>query len=150
MRPPLILVVEDNETNQVLTEAVLSRDGYLVKLAGTSEDARTVLKQTTPDLILMDLQLPGQDGLSFTRALKLDPATAAIPVVAMTAHAMMGDAEDAIAAGCVAYITKPIDTRTLGVQLRGYLVTGDVSDPAGGPAAAEAPSPAPFSTARPA
>ena len=133
MTPPLILVVEDNQTNQVLTEAVLSRDGYRVEVAGTAEDARTVLKQTTPDLILMDLQLPGQDGLSFTRALKLDPATAAIPVVAMTAHAMMGDAEDAIAAGRVAYIAKPIDTRSLGVQLRGYLVTGDVSDPSGEP-----------------
>ena len=129
MRPALILVVEDNETNQVLTEAVLSRDGYRVEIAGTAEDARAALKLTTPDLILMDLQLPGEDGLSFTRALKLDLATAAIPEVAMTAHALLGDAEDALAAGCIDYIAKPIDTRTLGAQLRRYLVTGNEGHP---------------------
>jgi CheY-like chemotaxis protein len=69
----------------------------------------------------MDLQLPGLDGLAFTRVLKADPGTAAIPVVAMTAHAMMGDAEKAMSAGCAGYIPKPIDTRTLGNQVRRYL-----------------------------
>ena len=121
MTEPLILVVEDNETNQMLTLTVLERDGYRVELAGNSEDARERLSTQTPDLILMDVQLPGQDGLAFTRELKQDPATASIPVVAMTAHAMVGDAERAIAAGCAGYIAKPIDTRTLGEQIRRYL-----------------------------
>jgi CheY-like chemotaxis protein len=118
---PLVLVVEDNETNQLLTLAVLQRDGYDVMIAGSSEEALTKLESRTPDVILMDLQLPGQDGLSLTRALKADPALAGIPVVAMTAHAMMGDAEEALAAGCAGYIAKPIDTRTLGEQVRRYL-----------------------------
>jgi CheY-like chemotaxis protein len=74
-----------------------------------------------PDLILMDVQLPGQDGLSLTRQLKADPATAAIPIVALTAHAMASDRDDALSAGCVGYISKPIDTRTLGDLVRGFL-----------------------------
>jgi CheY-like chemotaxis protein len=69
----------------------------------------------------MDVQLPGQDGLSLTRALKADPNTANIPVIALTAHAMMGDREQTIAAGCAGYIAKPIDTRTLGQQIREIL-----------------------------
>jgi CheY-like chemotaxis protein len=69
----------------------------------------------------MDVQLPGQDGLSLTRQLKADPATAAIPIVALTAHAMASDRDDALSAGCVGYISKPIDTRTLGDLVRGFL-----------------------------
>ena len=118
---PLVLLVEDNETNQMLTTAVLERDGYRVDVAGTAEEARAVIERRRPDLILMDLQLPGVDGLAFTRALRGDPTTADIPVVAMTAHVMAGDREDAIAAGCADYIPKPIDTRTLGETLRRHL-----------------------------
>src|SRR5205807_6132051 len=70
----------------------------------------------------MDVQLPGQDGLSLTRQLKADPATNAIPVVALTAHAMTGDRELALRAGCVGYIAKPIDTRTFGAEVSRYLV----------------------------
>lgn len=121
MSSPLVLLVEDNETNQMLTMAVLQRDGYRVAIARTAEEALPIIHREQPDLILMDLQLPGSDGLSFTRALKKDPATAAIPVVAMTAHAMLGDEAQAIAAGCVGYIAKPIDTRTFGERVRGHL-----------------------------
>ncbi len=118
---PLILLVEDNETNQMLAQTVLQRDGYRVEVAGSSEEARQHLSSESPDLILMDLQLPGQDGLSLTRSLKADPATTAIPIVAMTAHAMLGDAESALQAGCVGYIPKPIDTRMLADQVRKFL-----------------------------
>jgi CheY-like chemotaxis protein len=118
---PLILLVEDNETNQMLAQTVLQRDGYRVEVAGSSEEARQLLSSESPDLILMDVQLPGQDGLSLTRSLKADPATTAIPIVAMTAHAMLGDAESALQAGCVGYIPKPIDTRMLADQVRKFL-----------------------------
>lgn len=121
MSAPLVLVVEDNETNQMLTMAVLERDGYRVVLAGSAGEARSRLDAAHPDLILMDVQLPGEDGLMFTRELKTDPATRSIPVVAMTAHAMHGDAELALQAGCSGYIAKPIDTRALAEQLRRFL-----------------------------
>jgi CheY-like chemotaxis protein len=121
MSAPLILVVEDNETNQMLTVAVLERDGYRVLVAGNTEEARHHLKTETPQLILMDVQLPGEDGLAFTQQLKRNPATSPIPVVAMTAHAMQGDAEMAMKAGCSGYIAKPIDTRALAEQVRRYL-----------------------------
>jgi len=118
---PLILVVEDNETNQMLTVAVLERDGYRVVVAGNADEAREHLKTETPHLILMDVQLPGEDGLALTRQLKRNRATRPIPIVAMTAHVMQGDAELAIKAGCSGYIAKPIDTRALAEQVRRYL-----------------------------
>lgn len=119
-----ILVVEDNEANQMLAQTVLERDGFKVDLASTTAEARERLSARHPDLILMDIQLPGQDGLSFARQLKGDPATASIPIVALTAHAMTGDREDTLAAGCDGYIAKPIDTRTLGEQVRRYMSPG--------------------------
>lgn len=117
----LILVVEDNETNQMLVRAVLELDGYRVAVAGSAGEAWEELRQNTPGLILMDVQLPGQDGLSLTRELKADPTTSGIPVVALTAHAMNGDREVALEAGCAGYIAKPIDTRTFAGQVRQYL-----------------------------
>ena len=119
----LILVVEDNITNQLLTSSVLEREGYRVEVAGSSVEALELLRTSKPDLILMDIQLPGLDGLALTRMLKIASDTAAIPVVALTAHAMGGDREQALAAGCVGYISKPIDTRTFGQQVRGFLST---------------------------
>ena len=124
----VILIVEDNEANQLLASAVLEREGYKVEVASSSDEALDRLKRHPPDLILMDVQLPGQDGLTLTRLIKSAPATSAIPVVALTAHAMTGDRELALAAGCIAYISKPIDTRTFGVQVRQFLtaaVDGD-------------------------
>jgi CheY-like chemotaxis protein len=117
----LVLVVEDNEANQMLARAVLEREGYEVEVAGSPTEARGHLSERVPDLILMDVQLPGQDGLSFTRDLKASAATSEIPIVALTAHAMRGDREVAIRAGCIGYIAKPIDTRTFGEQVREFL-----------------------------
>ncbi len=117
----LILVVEDNEANQLLASSVLERAGYRIALASTSHEARDAIRRREPDLILMDIQLPGEDGLDFTRELKADPATAQIPVIALTALAMPGDRERSLAAGCSGYISKPIDTRTFAGEVRKYL-----------------------------
>jgi len=119
--PPLVLVVEDNEVNQLLTASVLEREGFAVDLARTSTEAMELLRIRTPDIILMDVQLPGMDGLAFTRKLKADLATAGITIVAVTAHAMAGDREQTLAAGCAGYISKPIDTRTFGRQVREFV-----------------------------
>ena len=124
MSGALILIVEDNEANQLLARAVLEMAGYRVDVAGAAPDALKRLSARTPDLILMDLQLPGQDGLAFTRQLKANPKTAGIPIVAVTAHAMKGDREDALAAGCAGYIAKPIDTRTFGETVRQFIPPG--------------------------
>lgn len=120
MKRQLILVVEDNEANQMLARAVLEMEGYDVAVAGSSVEAHERVRSATPDLILMDVQLPGVDGLSLTRQLKDDPATAQIPIVALTAHAMRGDRELAMSAGCAGYIAKPIDVRTFGQQIRAF------------------------------
>jgi CheY-like chemotaxis protein len=117
----LILVVDDNDAGQLLTCAVLQLDGFRVDSASSSQEVLERLHARRPDLILMDVQMPGQDGLSLTRQLKADPATVTIPIVALTAHAMAGDRELALAAGCSGYISKPIDTRTFGDQVRAFL-----------------------------
>ena len=119
--PRLVLVVEDNEANQMLVRAVLELEGFRVEVAGSATEARDVLRDSTPDLVLMDVQLPGEDGLSLTRQLKAEAATAQIPIVALTAHAMSGDKEQAISAGCAGYISKPIDTRSFAEQVRIFL-----------------------------
>jgi len=121
MSGALILVVEDNEANQMLARAVLEMDGFQVDVAGSAPEALEALTVRKPDLILMDIQLPGQDGLSFTKELKLDPRYASIPVVALTAHAMAGDREIGLRAGCVGYIAKPIDTHTFGASVAQFL-----------------------------
>jgi two-component system, cell cycle response regulator DivK len=123
---PLVLVVEDNEANQMLTRVVLEREGYRVEVASAADEALEKVGEKLPHLILMDLQLPGQDGLSLTRQFKASPATAKIPIIALTAHAMPGDRETTIAAGCAGYIAKPIDALTFGDQIREILA------PAGG------------------
>lgn len=121
MSPARILIVEDNEANQLLARAVLEMEGFDVEIAGSAPEARDAISGRAPDLILMDIQLPGEDGLSVTRTLKSDPATTSIPVVALTAHAMLGDKEQALEAGCAGYISKPIDTRTFGLEVRQFL-----------------------------
>jgi len=121
---PLILVVEDNPANQMLTTALLNRDGFETEVADCAEDALAAIKARRPDLILMDVQLPGMDGLTFASSLRSVPEAAGVPVVALTSHAMRGDRERAIAAGCVGYLSKPIDTRTLSDELRTHLQLG--------------------------
>lgn len=117
----LILLVEDNEANQMLATAVLELEGFEVRVAGSGSELFDLLRDWKPDLILMDVQLPGQDGLTLTRLLKSDVETEAIPVVALTAHAMSGDRQLAINAGCAGYISKPIETRTFGSEVRQFL-----------------------------
>ena len=118
---PYILVVEDNPANQMLTTALLGRDGFDTEVADSAEDALVSLKARRPDLILMDVQLPGMDGLTFAQSLRSVPEAAGVPIVALTSHAMRGDRERAMAAGCAGYLSKPIDTRTLGEELRAVL-----------------------------
>lgn len=124
----MILIVEDNEANQMLARAVLELEGYRVALAGSGAETMDQLAAEAPDLILMDVQLPGEDGLSLTRRLKADPRTSGIPIVALTAHAMHGDRELALAAGCAGYIAKPIDTHTFGHEVRRFLARNAEGD----------------------
>lgn len=107
-----ILIVEDNELNLQLATDLLEAKGFLVFQARTAEEGLRLARQVHPNLILMDLSLPGMDGLCAASALKADPVTSAITTVALTAHAMKGDEEIAKKAGCDGYLTKPIDTRT--------------------------------------
>ncbi len=119
--PALILIVEDNPGSLMLATVSLETDGYQVIGAESAEEARTVLSHETPDIILMDIQLPGMDGLEFTKELKGDPETATIPVVALTAHAMPLHERAARAAGCVGFIVKPWVPEALSRDVRGYL-----------------------------
>jgi CheY-like chemotaxis protein len=105
-----ILIVDDNPQNLKLARVLLAGTGYEVQTAPDAEEALRVLAAFTPALILMDLQLPGMDGLELTRRLKADPAWKDVVIVALTAYAMRGDREKALAAGCDGYISKPIDT----------------------------------------
>ena len=116
-----ILVVDDHPANLKLCKVMLSVDGYEVHTAADAEEALAMLDSVRPRLILMDLQLPGLDGLELTRRLKTDPATRDIVVVALTAYAMQGDEQKALDAGCDGYIAKPIDTRLLAATVERYL-----------------------------
>ncbi len=116
-----ILIVDDNLANMKLVRVLLTAEGYAVRTALDAEAALLELSSSRPDLILMDIQLPGMDGLELTRKLKSDPATRNIKIVGLTAYAMRGDEERIIAAGCDGYIPKPIDTRTLPDSIKGYL-----------------------------
>lgn len=106
---PKILYVEDNEDNVYVMRGRLTRLGFAVVVATDGEQGVAMAETEAPDLILMDLRLPGIDGWEATRRLKAAPATKAIPVIALSAHAMAGDREKALAAGCDDYDTKPID-----------------------------------------
>ena len=128
---PWILLVDDNEANQLLTLAVLELEGYEIRVGSSAEEALEMLSGDQPALILMDIQLPGQDGLSLTRQLKADPATSAIPIVALTAQAMAGHRELALAAGCSGYISKPIDVNTFGSLVHGYMAQSQDTTQAG-------------------
>lgn len=111
MNPARILVVEDNPMNMELAVDLLRLRGHEVLSAVTGQEALEISVREKLDLILMDVQLPGMDGLAVTRKLKENPATEHIPVVALTAHAMKGDEERMLSHGCVGYIAKPINTR---------------------------------------
>jgi two-component system, cell cycle response regulator DivK len=108
-----ILIVDDNPMNMKLVRILLTTEGYEVRTAVDADEALNVLQEFHPRVILMDVQLPGIDGLELTRRLKADPATQDITILALTAYVMKGDKEKILAAGCDGYIPKPIDTRTL-------------------------------------
>lgn len=116
-----ILIVDDNETNLKLVSYLVRAQGYDVATAVDAEAALDSIAARRPRLILMDLQLPGIDGLELTRRLKADPATRDIIIIAVTAFAMKGDHDKAIAAGCDDYVAKPIDTRALPVTIARHL-----------------------------
>ena len=116
-----ILIVDDNPLNLKLARVVLETEGYSVRTAVDAEEALKVLAVELPKLILMDIQLPGMDGLELTRRLKADATTAVVVIIAVTAYAMKGDEQKAIAAGCDGYIRKPFDTTTLPTVVAEYL-----------------------------
>jgi two-component system cell cycle response regulator DivK len=126
-------VVEDNALNLELTIALLAQEQCEVLTAETAVAALDLARQERPDLILMDIQLPGMTGYEATRRLKADPATAGIPVVALTAQAMRGDEARAAEAGCAAYLTKPLDAHLFREVLRRFLpdLRGKTGDPSG-------------------
>ena len=115
--PKRILVVEDNADNRVLITDVLTAMNYEVLVAGDGEEGVEKAQAEVPDLILMDLSLPKMDGWTASRAIKANATLAHIPIIALTAHAMVGDREKALGAGCDDYISKPIDLRELSSKL---------------------------------
>lgn len=116
-----ILVVDDNPTNLQLVEFLLKAAGFSVSTAANAEEGIEKAKCGLPDLILMDVQMPGMDGLTATRQIKSDATTAHIPVVALTAYAMQGDKERCEEAGCAGYITKPIKTKEFVLNIAKHL-----------------------------
>lgn len=122
----VILVVEDNERNLKLLRDVLEYAGYDVRVARTAEDGITSAVSEPPDLVLMDLQLPGIDGMEALRRLRESPRTADVPVVAVTAQAMKQDRERALEAGFNGYVEKPITVRAFPDQVRRFLSGGEV------------------------
>ena len=116
-----ILIVDDAPVNLKLTDILLRKEGYTVHATGDAEQALGLLRTLHPDLMLVDIQLPGMNGLELTRRIKRDSSTRDIVVVALTACAMKGDDERAFRAGCDGYITKPIETSSLAKRVREYL-----------------------------
>lgn len=121
MADETILVVEDNPLNLELVTDILEAKGYRVLKAMSGADAIALVQESLPDLILMDIQLPGLDGLTATGILKDNEKTRRVPIIALTAHAMRGDEEKAHEAGCDGYISKPINTREFPSQVREIL-----------------------------
>ncbi|MFN8609642.1 MAG: response regulator [Vulcanimicrobiota bacterium] len=116
----IVLVVEDNPLNQELVTDLLEMAGHTVVSADSGELALELARSRELDLILMDVSLPGRDGLAITAELKADPATRAIPVVAVTAHSMVKDRERILASGCDGYVTKPIDAQTFVTEIEKF------------------------------
>ena len=119
-----ILIVDDNATTLKLATEVLALEGHAISQAADANEALVLLRTLQPDLVLMDIALPGMDGLELTRQLKATDAFAGVPIVALSAFAMKGDQEKAFAAGCDGYITKPINTRTFAAQVAAFMRDG--------------------------
>lgn len=123
-----IVIIEDNPMNMELAVDVLEAGGYEVLTAENAEDGIRLVKSQSPALVLMDISLPGMDGLDATRVLKSDPATRHIPVIAVTAHAMRGDEKRILDAGCSAYLAKPIDVQSLRAEVSRLITPGPSHD----------------------
>jgi two-component system, cell cycle response regulator DivK len=121
-----VLVVEDNDMNMQLVEYLLEEGGYAIVKATSGEEALALTRSDSqrPDLILMDIHLPGMDGLSVVREMKSDERTNRIPILALTAHAMRGDKDRFLEAGCDGYISKPIDVKTFLSAIEQYMAGG--------------------------
>jgi len=115
-----ILIIEDNPLNMELARDLLEARGYRVREASTAQEGIEAVRAEKPDLVLMDIQLPGMDGLTATRVLREDPNLADLKIVALTAHAMKGDEQKVLEAGCNGYISKPIDTRQFPKQIASF------------------------------
>ncbi|MFA6240869.1 MAG: response regulator [Candidatus Hydrogenedentales bacterium] len=116
-----VLVIEDNEQNLYLVSFLLQSSGYAVVQARDGLEGLELANRSTPDLILLDIQLPGMDGHEVARSLRGNPALAAVPIVAVTSYAMAGDRELALAAGCTGYIEKPINPETFVMEVERHL-----------------------------
>jgi CheY-like chemotaxis protein len=121
-----ILIVEDNENNRCLFRDILLFHGYQVSVAEDGQQGLALAREIKPDLILMDIQMPGMDGMTAGGILKGDPATCGLKVVALTSFAMRGDKEKILAAGFDGYLSKPISTRELPGLVKGWLTKEDV------------------------
>jgi CheY-like chemotaxis protein len=126
MESKAVLVIEDNELNMKLVRSLLQIGKYRVLEAGDAETGIQIARENHPDLILMDIQLPGMDGLSATRLMKRENDLKHVPVVALTSYAMQGDEEKARDAGCIGYIAKPIETRIFLKTISEFLGTDGV------------------------
>jgi CheY-like chemotaxis protein len=118
---PSILLIEDNEQNRYLVTYLLEKNGYEVVPAVSGPHGIELAARVRPHLVLLDIQLPGMDGYEVARTLKNDPALRAIPIVAVTSYAMLGDREQAIAAGCDGYIEKPVNPETFVAEVERFL-----------------------------
>ena len=121
-----ILIIEDNLLNLELATDLLEVNGFVVSSARTAEEGLRMAREILPDLVLMDISMPGMDGLAATRELKANPATRHLPVIALTAHAMKGDRETALNAGCDGHVTKPIDTRTFIETIKRFIAPANL------------------------
>ena len=119
-----LLLVEDNEANRELVTFLLEEAGYEVRHARDASSAMQELQRGLPDAVLLDMSLPGTDGLAFVSGLRRDRRFDALPVIALTAHAMRGDRERFLAGGCDAYLPKPIDTKSFVDAVAGHLTRG--------------------------
>jgi len=112
MSESTVLIIEDNPLNVELASDLLEAGGFCIRATNTAEEGLRIAREWLPDLVLMDISLPGMDGLTAAKALRADPVTAHLTIAGLTAHAMKGDEGIALGAGFDAYLTKPIDTRT--------------------------------------
>jgi len=121
MSEPTVLIIEDNPLNVELASDLLTAAGFAIRTTNTAEEGVRVAREWRPDLVLMDINLPGMDGLSAARLLRADPATCLLTIVGLTAHAMKGDESIALGAGFDGYLTKPINTRTFAATISEFI-----------------------------